>query len=68
VVLRRLAPGDEVRAGGGLRLRAVRGDEAPDGVQQRLMVFNVKDRTMTMQDLDEAPVSKQALWMLPTYP
>ncbi|PUZ62029.1 hypothetical protein GQ55_4G325900 [Panicum hallii var. hallii] len=35
---------------------------------KRLMVFNVKDRTMKMQDLDEAPISKQALWMLPTYP
>ncbi|CAN6179182.1 unnamed protein product [Urochloa humidicola] len=35
---------------------------------KRLMVYNVKERTMKMLELDEAPVSQQALWMLPTYP
>lgn len=34
VVLRRLAPGGGVRAGAGLRLRGVRGDEVPAGVQR----------------------------------
>nr|TKW20022.1 hypothetical protein SEVIR_4G058000v2 [Setaria viridis] len=35
---------------------------------KRLMVFNVKDGTTKMQDLDGAPVSELALWMLPTNP
>ncbi|OEL33966.1 hypothetical protein BAE44_0005014 [Dichanthelium oligosanthes] len=38
-----------------------------DGTK-RLMVFNVEDGTTRMQEHDEAPVSEQALWMLPTYP
>jgi len=31
-----------------------------------MMVFDVKGRTMMMQDLDEAPMANQALWLLPT--
>ncbi|KAL6657297.1 hypothetical protein ACP70R_005077 [Stipagrostis hirtigluma subsp. patula] len=30
-----------------------------------LMIFNVRDGTSKVQDIDKAPVSKQALWMLP---
>lgn len=33
-----------------------------------LKTFNVRDGTQKAQVLDEAPVSKQALWMLPTHP
>ena len=36
--------------------------------RRRLLVFNVKDGPTRMQDLDGAPVSKLALWMLPTNP
>ncbi|CAL5037018.1 unnamed protein product [Urochloa decumbens] len=35
---------------------------------KRLMVFSVKEGTTKMLDLDGAPVSQQALWMLPTNP
>ncbi|CAL5051273.1 unnamed protein product [Urochloa decumbens] len=35
---------------------------------KRLMVFNVKEGTTKMLDLDGAPVSQQALCMLPTNP
>lgn len=35
-------------------------------VKKRVMVFDVKSGTMMMQDLEEAPVANQALWLLPT--
>lgn len=35
-------------------------------VKKRVMVFDVKSGTMMMQDLDEAPVANQALWLLPS--
>jgi len=35
-------------------------------VKKRVMVFDVKSGTMMMQELDEAPVANQALWLLPT--
>uniref|UniRef100_A0A0A8YG20 KIB1-4 beta-propeller domain-containing protein n=1 Tax=Arundo donax TaxID=35708 RepID=A0A0A8YG20_ARUDO len=33
-----------------------------------LMIFNVRDGTAKVQDLNEAPASDQALWILPTHP